>query len=288
MKEPMARVKLTDKGLKDDPVGGVILQIRGLARQMSSTSKRLEACFVTSLETSEPIVDPFLVKAILSELESQALTLPYLDSQTLSRLQTFITKECSIAANSFELQLRRLCEENRISLEGRFPNYVLAGFLQVVVEQAKETCRVDVKTINSLMLESIAPTILDMLSSEAERPFEVLSFLKELRGAYERSIRLKGLNMGQPVQILDVFSELVFVKQSAAFRRTPTTSRFREYTREYFSRDLARVSAAGSSVSDGKRLELMPTAFPHEDGLPIRTGEKVRYAGSLAFTMVST
>ena len=284
----MVKVKLTDKIPKDNPIGELILQIRDIAKHLNSLSKRFESCFVSSLETSEPMIDPFLAKVFLSELESEPLTLRHLDSQTLSQLKAFIATECNTVANSFEARLHRLCEKNNISLEGRFPSYVLAGFLQVIVEQAKGICRVGGKTIKSLMLESIAPTILESLKSEAERPFEISSFLQELYKAYERVIKLKGLNIGQPAQILDVFSELVLVKQSPTFRKTPIKSNFLEYTRELFSHDLARVSAVGSNVINGKRLELMPTAFPHEDGLPIRMGESVRYAGRLAFTEAVT
>lgn len=281
-------MKLTDKTLKDNPIGELILQMRDMAKRLNSLSKRFESCFVSSLETSEPVLEPFLAKSLVSELESEPLALHSLDRETLSRLKAYIATECTAVANSFEARLRRFCEKNYISLEGRFPTYVLAGFLQVSVEQAKGTCRVGGKTTQGLMLESIASTILDILKSEAERPFEISSFLKELYEAYERVIKLKGLSEGQPVQILDVFSELIFVKQSPRFKKTPTKSNFQAYTREFFSRDLARISAVGSNVVNDKRLELMPTAFPHEDGLPIRMGESMRYAGRIAFTKAVT
>jgi len=284
----MAKVKLTDKTLKDNPLGEVILQIQDLTKRLTSLSKKLEGCFVSSVETSEPIVDPFLAKTLLSDLELDAPTLQYLDNETLSRLKAYATTECKTVANAFEARLRPFCEKNNISLEGRFPTYILAGFLQVGVEQAKGICRVGGKTTKSLMLESIAPTILDDLKSEAERPFEISAFLKELYEAYERVIKLKGINVGQPAQILDVFSELILVKQSPTFKKTPIKSHFQDYTRELLSRDLAKVSAAGPQVVNGKRLELMSTAFPDKDGISIRRGESVRFAGRIAFTEVVT
>jgi hypothetical protein len=94
------------------------------------------------------------------------------------------------------------------------------------------------------------------------------------------------MTIGQPAQVLDVFRELVFIKQSPNFGKNPIKSNFKDYTVGFFSRDLARVSTISSNIS-GKRLELMPTAFPHEDGLPIRIGESVRYAGRLTFTEVT-
>jgi len=283
----MAKVKLTDKTLKDNPLGEVILQIRGLAKHLSSVSKYLEGCFVTSLETSEPIVDPFLAKTLVSVLESDPAIIQFLNTEALSRLKMYVAPECERVANSFEARLRPFCEKNNISLEGRFPTYFLAGFLEVSVEHAKGICRIGGKTTKSLMLESIAPTILETLKNEAERPFDTALFLKELYEAYERVTRIKGLSTGQPAQILDVFRELVFVKQSPTFGKNPVKSNFKDYTREFFARDLARVSGMITTTS-GKRLELMPTAFPHEDGLLIRIGEGTRYAGRLAFNEVIT
>jgi len=284
----MAKVKLTNKTLEGNPLGEAILQIQDLTKRLTSLSKKLEGCFVSSLETSEPIVDPFIARALLSNLESDPLTLQYLDAETLSRLKAYVASECKTVANSFEARFRPFCEKNNISLEGRFPTYILAGFLQVGVEQAKGICRVGGKITNSLMLESIVPTILDDLKSESERPFEISAFLKELYEAYERVIKLKGINVGQPAQILDVFSELILVKQSPIFKKTPIKSNFQDYTRELFSRDLAKVSAAGPKVVNVRRLELMSTAFPDKDGIPIRRGGSMRFAGRIAFTDVVT
>lgn len=283
----MSKVKLTEKALKHNPLGELLLQMQDITKRLTSLRKKFEGCFVGSIESNEPIIDPFLLSALLSDLESNAQDLQYLDNERLSHVKTYASSECRTIANSFEARFRPFCEENNISFEGRFPNYVLAGFLQVNVDRAKGICKVGGKAIKSLMLESIAPTLLDILKSEAERPFEISTFLKELYEAYERAIKLKGLNLGQPVQILDVFSELVLVKQSQTFKKNPLKSNFQEYTRELFGRDLAKVSAAGPKVVNGKRLQLMPTAFPHEDGLPIRRGESVRYAGRLAFTEVA-
>jgi len=284
----MAKAKLTDKTLKDNPLGEVILQIQGLAKQLSSVSKHLEGCFVTSLETSEPIVDPFLAKSLVSVLESDQAMTQFFNTEALSRLKLYVASECRVVANSFEARLRPFCKKNNISVEGRFPTYVLAGFLQVGVEQVKGVCKVGGKPIKSLMLESVAPAIIESLKSEVRRPFEISAFLKELYESYERVIRLGGLNTGQPVQILAVFRELVLVKQPPKFRKTPMKAYFQDYTRDLFSRDLAKVVAVGPNVVNGKHMEFTPTAFPHEDGLPIRKGESVRYVGRLAFTKVVT
>jgi len=282
----LAKLKLPDKVLKDNPLGETILALRGSAKRLSSMVSSFENCFVASIDTSDPIVDPFLAKTVVQTLESDPTNAQYLNIETLSLLKLHISSECDRVGNTFEARLRPFCERNQISLEGRFPTYLLAGFLDVTVEQTKGICKIGGKPIKSLMLESIAPSILATLKDEAERTFEIGSFLKELFEAYERVIRLKGMNMGQPAQVLDVFRELVFIKQLPSFNKTPVKLNFTDYTKEFFSRDLARVSGI-SSTTGGKRLELMPTAFPHEEGLPIRMGDSIRYAGRITFNEVT-
>jgi len=282
----VAKTKLSDKLLKDNPLGEIILALRGSAKRITSIAGSLENCFVTSLEASDLIVDPFLAKTVVQSIESDPTIAQYLNADTISGLKSYVSSECERVGNSFEARLRPFCEKNQISLEGRFPTYLLAGFLDVIVEQTKGICKIGGKPVKSLMLESIAPAILGTLKTEAERPFEFDTFLKELFEAYERVTRIKGMNMGQPAQILDVFRELVFIKQSPSFNKTPVKLNFSEYTKEFFSRDLARVSSASSTMG-AKRLELMPTAFPHEEGLPIRIGDSTRYAGRITFNEVT-
>ncbi|MFC2006547.1 hypothetical protein ACFLUQ_00025 [Chloroflexota bacterium] len=283
----MAKIKLNEKALRGNALGEIVLLLNDSAKHLSSIINKLEGCFVLSIETSEPIVDPFLAKSFVATFESDSTITQCLSIDAQKRLKTYVSSECDRMANSFEARLRPFCEKMNISLEGRFPKYFLSGFLEVIVEQTKGICRIGGKTIKSLMLESIAPAILEALKSEAERPFEAASFGKDLHEAYERVIKLKELNRGQPAQVLDVFRELVFVKQSSSFQKNPIKANYDEYVKEYFARDLARISASSSYVG-GKRLELMPTAFPHEDGLPIRIGENVRYVGRLAFNEASS
>jgi hypothetical protein len=282
----MTKVKLTEKILMDTPLGNTLTMLENAGKHLSSVAKSLSACYVVSIEKSEPVVDPFLARNLILTIDSDHIITQYLDVQAFSQLKTFISTECDRVANSYEARLRPFCEKNNISLEGRYPKYYLAGFIEMVVDQVKGICKIGNNSIKSLMLESIAPTLLEIIKTETERPFDISSFLRDLSEAYEKVTKLKGIVIGQPTQILDVFQEIVFTKQSSNFKKNPVKSNFKDYTRESFARDLARLSSANITVT-GKRMELMPTAFPHEDGLPIRIGENVRYAGRIKFNEVA-
>ena len=283
----MARTRLDEKTLRDNPVGELILQLIDSVRTQSALRKNLEECFVTSLDRQEPVLDPFRARTLISAVEADAVVCRLLALDARSQLKAHINSECIRLANSFEARLRSFCNQRQIDVQGRFPKYLLSGFLEVSVDEAKHVCKIDGKKVMSLMLESIAPTILEVLSQEEARPFDVGSFGMELYEAYERVLRIRGLGKGEPVQILGVFREIVFVKQTASFYRNPTKRNYSEYSRENFARDLARFCQV-DPVAGRKRLQLMPTAFAQRDGLPIRTGSTMRYIGSLAFSEVSS
>ena len=283
----MPKSMLNQRALRGNALGEVILLLNDSATALSSLSKRLEMCFVNSLETNEPVLDPFLARPLISTFASDSTVARCLDGELHARLTAYLSSQCATLGNSFEARLRPFCESRGISLDGRFPKYVLSGFLELTVELAKGTCSVGGRGMKSLMLESIAPTLLQTLQAEADRPFDEASFSTDLYEAYKRAVKLEDLNSGQAVHVLDVFRELVFVKQPSSFNKNPTKRNYSEYVKEHFSRDLARISSTGAYPT-GVRLQLLPTAFPHEDGLPLRIEGNVRYIGRLAFTEVTT
>ena len=283
----MPKSRLNQKALRGNNLGEVVLLLSDSAGAMSAWSRRLARCYVNSLDTGEPVVDPFMARPLISTLVSDSTIARYLDDDLRVRLKADLLSQCEMMANSFDARLRPFCEDRGISLEGRFPRYVLSGFLELTVEQSKGTCAVGGRAIKSLMLESIAPALFETLQAEADRPFDESSFRSDLYEAYQRATRLGGLDLGRPVSVLDVFRELVFVRQPSSFRKNPTKRNYSEYVKEHFSRDLARIASIGT-YPGAVRLQLLPTAFPHEEGLPIRIEGSVRYVGRLAFAEVTT
>lgn len=280
----VAKLKLNEKILKESPVGETILKIKEISKGWTSLAGRLERCYVTALETSQPTIDPYLVKTLIPELESNPIISTGIGRELLLNLKDYISIECSRITSSFEVNLRSFCTTQKLYLDGRFPNYIIDGFLQVNVSPNEGICKIGRINIRSLLIESVATTVLNVIKEEAERSFDKSAFLEELYSAYERAILLQRLTFGSPIPIQDVLIELIIVKQSSRYRKTPIKSNYSDYTPEFFKRDLAKVMKSGSNViKSGKRLELMPTSFAKE-AFPILVDGAVRYVGRIKFT----
>src|SRR6266542_1676675 len=141
-----------------------------------------------------------------------------------------------------------------------------------------------IKHVDTLLLDSLAPTILAAVKEESQRSFDKAKFIGDLYHAYTRALALAKTSAGSAVPVKDVFFELVMVKQSPKFAKAPSKSNFQEYPKEFFLRDLAKLAASGSlATRSGKRLVLAPSAFS-ADAFPILEANAVRYIGRIAFT----
>lgn len=282
----MTELKLNEKMLKSTPLGEIIIKARELSKLWSSVGTKLAKCYIVNSNENKLLVDPFLARRVLSDIESDPVISKALGTELLAEIKNNIDGQCKNLEGSFEANLREYCNKHNISIDGRFPKFILEGFLQVVAVQTKGTVKVSTKEIKSLLIEAISLVIVEALDEEAKRVFSASSFLDELYGAYERTVLLERSTSGNPVAIKDLFNELVFVKQPEKFKTNPSKSNYYEYTTEFFLRDLAKLMKSGSNIVKGKRLELVPTSLT-DQAFPLLIDGSVRYIGRIAFTEVS-
>mgnify|MGYP001146972888 CR=1 FL=1 len=231
------------------------------------------------------LLDPFRARAVLSEIESDPTISKALGAEVIAEAKDSVDDHCKNLLGAFEANLREYCNKHNISIDGRFPKFIIGDFLQVAVQTSKGTLRIGTKEIRSFLMEAISPTIEEILAQESRRGFDKSSFLDELYNAYERVVLLKRLTSGNPVPIKDLFNELVFVKQPQKFRNNSSRSNFYEYTREVFLRDLAKLVKSGPNVIRGKHLQLIPTSLT-DQAFPFFLDGSLRYIGRIAFSEV--
>jgi len=266
------------------PAAEVLSQARRQAHAWTDFMKNFEGCFVQSIGGSQAIPDPFRIEHVLSSAERNGTINHSLDPATTSRLKAWISQQRAAIEQSFEARLRAFSESNNTKVDGRFPSYLLSGFLRVQVNPAKGACDIGDKHFDTLLLDSLAPTILAAVKEESQRSFDKAKFIGDLYHAYTRALALAKTSAGSAVPVKDVFFELVMVKQSPKFAKAPSKSNFQEYPKEFFLRDLAKLAASGSlATRSGKRLVLAPSAFS-ADAFPILEANAVRYIGRIAFT----
>lgn len=90
-------------------------------------------------------------------------------------------------------------------------------------------------------------------------------FLAKLFDAYKRVLREQQADVGERANVLSCFREMVFLRQSPAFRNNPVKATFSEYPKWRFAYDLAEVRKSGKHSHVGYRLQLAPATI-HESG----------------------
>lgn len=89
-----------------------------------------------------------------------------------------------------------------------------------------------------------------------ERKVEYAELLAELYEAYIRVLKLSDKKMGARIPILDVFRELVIVRQPLAFRKDPNKGRFVDYPKTHFAYDMLKLRQSQNLTHEGHRLNL--------------------------------
>ncbi len=89
-----------------------------------------------------------------------------------------------------------------------------------------------------------------------ERKVDHKELLAELFQSYERVVKLEDKQMGARTGIVDVFRELVIVRQPLGFRRDPNKGRFVDYPKTHFAYDMLQLRQSKKLDHNGYRLNL--------------------------------
>lgn len=272
-----------DKVVSGSPCAELAEQVKLARKTWIGVHASLEACFIKSDESKDFTLDPFGVLQVIAEIRSEETRVAQVGEAPLAQAEVWARERAQTATLGFEQELRKLTTQAGVSVEGRFPSYILDGWLIVKVSSEKGTATVGVQKVKSLLLERVWPEITAALKEEKARAVSPDDFIGLCQEAYKRAVALGGAKPGSSIPLQKLFRELVIVLQSEKFWRAPKRSNLVEYTEEHFRRDLARLVATGRFVThDGNKLELMPTAFPKE-GLPLNLAEGVRFYGHVKF-----
>jgi len=167
----------------------------------------------------------------------------------LEEMTTGFDGHAYMSGGDYASQMLELCRQSKIDVQGSFPVYemfpcrvtVNPDTQDVTVDRKRMLCLRPVKLVNDIKME------LDKLS---KAPFNAQLFVKELAAAYDLAIlKLKASGKKQraansPVYALDLYDIL-----------TPMRRYKRDYTRNNFAYDLARLYAGDTvTLDDGRSL----------------------------------
>lgn len=267
----------------DTPVGGLAAAVASEAKKWTKLAKEIEGCFVTTTPSVKPQLDPFRATLLLEQIEPAFSSMSNPRGTEIADLKTWAHQERRRAVAEFEPAIRTLCASEKLHLEGHLPHFIVAGFLEVIIQDKQPVCKVAGHTFDTINLSLIGPVILEKVKTDAARRFDPVQFLEELHKAYQRTVRNDGTREGEPVLAKAILPELALVKQSPAFHKSPSKALFNEYTLEHFARDLARLLKDGQlSTVGGKRLYPTPVS-DSSNGIPVMIDGAYRFIGRLAF-----
>jgi hypothetical protein len=243
----------------------------------------IESCFVAVGHPPKFVLDPFALLRTVADARTKPVVLAEVGESLLSEAEGEAHEMAKSAIRTFDGDLREFCDRERVSVAGRFPIYVLGGFLRLRLDIHEGTSRVGTKKVKSLLAARVWLTVVAELKKEDRRIITPEDFLASCEVAYSQAIAARDAKVGASIHVRDLFRELRLAREKVSPTAGFKPKRPPKYTEEHFKRDLARLIAAGRFVSKrGAKMELMPTAFS-KDGIPVTVGEGVRYIGRVSF-----
>jgi hypothetical protein len=281
----MKKSKIPDEFFRTSELGEILVFIAERLKSLSMLKAAFEKCVVVSVQTGKPVIDPFRLITALKSTQPDAAAALDSANTIYETLRKWAATEAVRATTAFEQKLRAFCENHSYKLDGRYPVYVVDGFLSVRVNEVKRETQIGTHTIASAFFDAIAPRIKELVTEERARSFDGTAFIERLHQAYERCVLLNRAISGDPMSVRKVYQELVILQQTDAFQKSAKGSLFREYTIELFARDLGKLLGSTSRrTGSGQWLSDRPTSFS-QDGIPILQDGQARVVGKIVFSM---
>ncbi|MBI4746986.1 MAG: hypothetical protein HY774_00735 [Acidobacteria bacterium] len=196
--------------------------------------------------------DPHKFAVALSEsvaaLEKppQDVNLPENYSELVAQVRVIADEKLSELEFTFARDLRTAFQEKGITLDGP-PNALVADLFLIKPDMRKK--RVDItfsrqpvtsKTIK-LNVDAVVSAYDRARKEIFERKTDYPQLLADLFAAYERLLKLNGEQVGARTGIVDLYTELIWVRQPAAFRKTPSNLTFLDYPKTHFIYDMLQL-----------------------------------------------
>ena len=279
----MASQKPKQNDIAESPLGSLAAKVLSQSKVWASLTKQIEECFLSPSNAPKPLLDPFRVTILLPQISAHLKVVGDPCEKEVSNLQLWATQECRRLLTEFEQELRNFCTAEKLQLDGRYPNFIVQGFLEINVQDTQPVCKIAEKSFKTLLFPVLASPIREAIRQDVARNFDAGQLLQDLYKAYQRAVAAGQLAEGDPVLAKHLLPELAFVKQSPAFKKSPSKANFIEYTLDRFARDLAQLLNERTTLTtNGKRLHPTPVSNS-SDGIPILIDGAYRYIGRLNF-----
>ena len=197
----------------------------------------------------------------LLEQPSEELSLPTQYNHLVKAVRAIADENLAELEFTFARDLRAAFDAIGIRLEGP-PNELIAELFVIKPDLRKKQVTMTfsrqpvTKGAVKLDVEKVVSEYLKARKDICERKVDYKELLAELFEAHVRVVKLQDKPMGFRTGIVDVFRELVIVRQPLGFRRDPNKGRFVDYPKTHFAYDLLQLRQSKKLEHEGYRLNL--------------------------------
>lgn len=164
--------------------------------------------------------------------------------QSVEAYRRELTKVRSEAERSFAVELERLLVPIGLRLEGHLPD-LRAGFYRL--EVSSDIVRIWFGPEQERLGEapysakSVATALTKIHKELAGQPLDEAHFLQQLNEAYRMVVARRSLTDGDRAPIVEVLSQLSWLRQNRKFQMDPRRDNYTSYGRAQFGLDLSRL-----------------------------------------------
>ncbi len=196
----------------------------------------------------------------LLEQPSDELSLPSNYNKLIQQVRTVADENLAELEFTFARDLREGFKDIGIKLDGP-PDTLIAELFVIKPDLRKKQVtmtfsRQPVTKPVKLDVEKVVTAYQKARKEICERKVDHQELLAELFEAYVRVVKLQDKAMGFRASIVDVFRELVIVRQPLGFRRDPNKGRFVDYPKTHFAYDMLQLRQSKKMVHNGLHLNL--------------------------------
>jgi hypothetical protein len=196
----------------------------------------------------------------LLEQPSEELSLPGNYNKLVQQARAVADENLAELEFTFARDLREAFTDIGVRLDGP-PTELIAELFVIKPDLRKKQVtmtfsRQPVTKPVRLDVEKVVAAYQKARKEICERKVDHQELLAELFEAYVRVVKLQDKTMGARASIVDVFRELVIVRQPLGFRKDPNKGRFVDYPKTHFAYDMLQLRQSKKMTYNGLHLNL--------------------------------
>jgi hypothetical protein len=171
--------------------------------------------------------------------------------EIFSSLQSYADEEIEKFRLHFKDSLLQAAEQVQLPIELDVSRFTVLKGIEGEIDFANRTTLINQATLKSIDPKRIVNAALNLKRKLYDAPFEPQKFINSLFECYKEFLNKSNQGMGEPISILQLYTDYVWSLQSKAFLQNMDKGKFRGYSVDQFAVDLWRFFKSDVSAAEG-------------------------------------